>query len=214
MTFHPFGDSALLINFEQKIEEAINAKVIALAEAIEAAAIPGLTFLTPAYCSLTVGYDPLKIGFGEFCQKIKPLAESLSGHFAIKKNRVLEIPVNYAEPHCLDMAEVVQQTGLSASEIIERHTSIEYRVYMMGFLPGFVYLGSLPEQLYCTRKAKPRLRVPARSVGLAGQQTGIYPSEAPGGWQIIGRTPVNIFDGKKDNPFYFQAGDIVKFYAE
>ncbi len=213
MTFHPFGDSALLINFEQKIDEVINARVIALAEAIEAAPILEATFITPAYCSLAVGYDPLKIGFEDFSKKIKSLTPTDPSHFATKKDRVLEIPVYYSEPHCLDMSEVMQQTGLLAPEIIEWHTSVEYRVYMMGFLPGFVYLGSLPKQIYCSRKTTPRLKVPAQSVGLAGQQTGIYPSEAPGGWQIIGRTPQKIFDSGKQNPFYFMTGDIVKFYA-
>ncbi len=109
--------------------------------------------------------------------------------------------------------EVRKQTGLSPKSIIEIHTSITFQVYMLGFLPGFVYMGSLPESLSCARKPKPRLRVPPRSVGLAGLQTGIYPSEAPGGWQIIGKTPLNIFDGKNENPFLFKAGDQVKFHA-
>jgi len=212
MTFFPFGDSALLINFEQKISADINAEVTALAAAIKSARFPETTFITPAYCSLTVGFNPFKTSFDIFCEKIKTLHKSLSGHFPEGENRHLEIPVSYAGSHCPDMAEVEKQTGLSAAEIIELHTSVEYRVFMMGFVPGFVYLGSLPGQLYCTRKTKPRLRVPEQSVGLAGNQTGIYPSAAPGGWQIIGRTPFKIFDGTKENPFYFQTGDIVTFY--
>ncbi len=213
MTIHPFGDSALLLNFEQQIEEGIHAKVMATAEAIKQSRWPELTFLTPSYCSLTVGFDPKKISSSAFQEKIELLDIGNNSPFSNTNNKVIEVPVHYGGTVGPDITEVEEFTGLTTDEIIALHTSVEYKVYMIGFLPGFPYMGRLPKKLHCPRKAKPRLRVPAQSVGLAGMQTGIYPSEAPGGWQIIGRTPLKIFEGSQGNPFYFKAGDTVKFYA-
>lgn len=213
MTIKLFGDGAILIDFEQKIEEEINATVIALQKTIETEALPGVTFCIPAYCSLTVGYDRTVTRFDVLKDKIKKLAASRAGKKSGFNKRTLNIPVCYEGKFALDFADLAKQTGLTRAEIIALHTSTPFRVYMLGFLPGFAYLGRLPEQLFCTRKTTPRLRVPARSVGLAGFQTGIYPSEVPGGWQIVGQTPVQVFDGEKENPFLFQAGDEVNFYA-
>lgn len=210
MKFHPYGDSAVLINFEQRIDPAVNAKVIALSNALGNAEIKGLINCIPAYCSITATYNPLKISYNELCKLIEKLAEK-SSELTNIKSRNLSIPVCYDENYSLDWKEVEKQTGLTSKKIIDIHTSITFQVYMLGFLPGFVYMGSLPESISCSRKTKPRLRVPPRSVGLAGLQTGIYPSEAPGGWQIIGRTPLNIFDGSKEDPFVFRAGDKVTF---
>lgn len=212
MHFQPYGDRALLINFEQKIDPEINAAVIDLERAVTAGHIPGITFCIPAYCSLTVGYDPGVLSFEELCQKIRDL--NIEGQKKeLKPPRSLHIPVCYEEPYALDFAEVCQQTGLSREEVIDLHTRTHFRVYMLGFLPGFAYMGRLPEALFCPRKTTPRLRVPAQSVGLAGFQTGIYPSEAPGGWQIIGRTPLKVFDGAQEDPFLFRPGDEVVFEA-
>jgi inhibitor of KinA len=211
--FHAFGDRALLINFEQKIDPGINAAVIALEQAIEAAAIPGITFCIPAYCSLTVGYDPAVLSYQNICTQIRTLMTDNRSKKDLPSSRKLEIPVCYEEPYSLDFPDLTQQTGLSREEIIEFHTSIPFRVYMLGFLPGFAYMGRLPDALFCSRKKTPRLRVPAQSVGLAGFQTGIYPSEAPGGWRIIGRTPWKIFDGGKEDPFLLRPGDEVVFVA-
>ena len=126
-------------------------------------------------------------------------------------SRFIEIPVCYETPYALDMGEVKEKTGLNAQEIIDTHCQETYKVYMLGFVAGFAYLGSLPKQLFCPRKTEPRKEVLAGSVGLAGLQTGIYPANAPGGWQIIGRTPVPTFNPKADNPTLFKAGDSVKF---
>ena len=213
MTFHPYGDSAILINFEQKIDIRTNAKVTDLAKAIEAKQIKGITFYIPAYCSLTIGFDRNQITFEELCQQIKKLAQNNKKQSNPIKSQLLNIPVCYEAPYALDFLDVMEQTGLSKKEIIDLHCGIRFRVYMLGFLPGFAYMGRLPDVLFCHRKTNPRLRVPALSVGLAGFQTGIYPCEAPGGWQIIGRTPISVFDGKKERAFLFQVGDEVQFYS-
>ncbi|MEM1120715.1 MAG: 5-oxoprolinase subunit PxpB [Bacteroidota bacterium] len=244
-----YGDQALLVNFEQRIDPAINAAVIALQNAIEQAQIDGVTFQIPAYCSLTVGYDPSKIEFAVLsevvrqigaglverasaCPVTKALAfdpscggkskDLLTGRTKVSRNgfgtscstsRLLRIPVCYEPPYALDLEDLSTQKGISQEDIINLHTSQTFKVYMLGFLPGFVFMGKLPNALQCNRKVTPRLRVPPSSVGIAGLQTGIYPTESPGGWQIIGRTPLTIFDPKKEQPFYFRAGDEVQFYA-
>lgn len=209
MTFHPFGDRALLINFSQRIDNQINQQVIHLAQAIEKANIEGVQYTIPAYCSLTIGYDPRIISDVLLKNRISNI-EILD--VSTSSPRLIRIPVCYEPPYALDMEEVSQQTGLTIAEIIKHHSETTYRVFMLGFLPGFSYLGTLPNALRVTRKANPRLQVPKNSVAIAGLQTGIYPSAAPGGWQIIGRTPVNVFAGKNDDPFMLQAGDEVQFY--
>lgn len=212
MQFKAFGDRAILIELEQKIDPRVNEQVIQIDRALRSAQFPGVTFSIPAYCSLTIGYDPSVTTFEGLRETIRSLAEQIEHHHPEAQGRTLRIPVCYQSPHALDMEEVARHTGLRQADIIDRHVSCRYRVYMLGFLPGFPYMGRLPEQLACPRKATPRLRVPARSVGLAGFQTGIYPSEGPGGWQIIGRTPLPVFDKDKETPFLFQPGDHVKFY--
>lgn len=209
MTFHKLGACALLINFPQYIDNQINTQVICLAQAIEKANITGINYLIPAYCSLTIGYQSNEISF----EVLKKIISNID----IKEQEnttphLVKIPVCYEPPYALDLTEVSQQTGLSTKQIIDLHTSTTYRVFMLGFLPGFPYLGTLSESLKVSRKANPRTHVPKNSVAIAGLQTGIYPNEAPGGWQIIGQTPINVFDGKKVAPFLLRPGDQVQFY--
>jgi inhibitor of KinA len=206
----PYGDSAILINLDQIIDETINEKAIAIARSIEEKNITGLTFIIPAYCSITVGYNPLEIGYELLKTKVEESCKNSNPDKLVSKK--WKIPVCYDLDFALDMEDVTVLTGLSKNEIIEAHTGIEYRVYMLGFLPGFAYMGKTVEQLYCNRKATPRKKVSERSVGLAGNQTGIYPVDAPGGWQIIGSTPIDIFNKVKERPFLFSPGDKVKFY--
>ena len=132
---------------------------------------------------------------------------------AQKAARQLKIPVCYELPYALDLLELSKAKGLSVDKIIELHTSQTYKVYMLGFMPGFTFMGKIVPALACKRKLNPRLQVPASSVGIAGFQTGIYPTTSPGGWQILGRTPLKIFNPQKENPFLFQAGDEVTFYS-
>jgi len=212
MTFHPFGDSALLINFEQKIDTHINQKVIGLAQKIQSSNWQEIIFLTPAYCSLTIGYNSEIISYARLVKKVKIILDK-STSAPDQQSRTLKIPVCYVDEFALDMVDIMAKTDLPKEQIIMTHTSRIYHIYMLGFIPGFPYMGTLPDALNCSRKEIPRLRVPAQSVGIAGNQTGIYPLEAPGGWQIIGKTPVNIFDGRKEQPFLFKAGDNVIFEA-
>ena len=194
----PYGDQALLINFEQKIDPAINATVIDLQQWIEAAKIEGIQFMIPAYCSLTIGFDQKVIDQKVLITVIRQLAfEAVNTNKTVesskKSNRLLRIPVCYETEYGLDLLELSEEKGISIEEIIALHTGQIYQVYMLGFLPGFVFMGKIPETLQCSRKITPRLQVPASSVGIAGFQTGIYPTNSPGGWQILGQTPLKIF---------------------
>jgi inhibitor of KinA len=206
MTIQPFGDRALLINWEQRIDPELNATVQAWQQAIEQAAFKGVAYSIPAYCSLTVVFNPLQIAFRTLAEQIQAI--EIPGQSIRHTGRTLEIPVDY---NGADLPEVAQRTGLSEAEVIELHTNRPYRVYLIGFLPGFPYLGPLPEALHCPRKQTPRQSVPAGAVGLAGAQTGIYPFEAPGGWQIIGQTPLKVFDAEAQDPFLLRPGDTVIF---
>lgn len=208
----PFGDRALLINFEQRIDRNIHQQVLALHHALEKT--EGIRFMIPAYCSLTIAFDPQIITTSALHKRIHDSFEEtvLNTHLVPgTSHRVLDIPVCYDPEFSPDLEEVSRQTGKSIDDILDAHLNIEFYVYMLGFMPGFAYMGDMPEELCCQRKSTPRTRVPAESVGLAGTQTGIYPFESPGGWQIIGRTPVKIFDAAKEEPGILRAGDIVKF---
>jgi KipI family sensor histidine kinase inhibitor len=213
MNYLLYGDSAMLINFEQKIDELINQKVMALHQALSVSGIEGVTFLIPAYCSLTVGFDNAVTSFEELKSTIDSFANEEMNHLSSTSSRLVHIPVCYESPFKLDMLEVMEHTQLSRQSIISLHTSITFRVYMLGFVAGFAYMGTLPEVLKCPRKEVPRLKVPEGSVGLAGLQTGIYPTEAPGGWQIIGKTPLKMFDHDQPSPSLLQPGDQVQFKA-
>ncbi len=209
MIFKPFGDSALLIEFEQKITTEINQMVNALCKAIDNETITGIDICIPAYCSVTVLFNPLEISYRTLCRQISNLDFKISKKTIV---RTLNIPVCYHKSFSLDFDILQKQTKLKKEEMIEIHKNGTYRVYMMGFLPGFAYIGKLPEALHCKRKANPRQNIPAGSVGIAGQQTGIYPGKSPGGWQIIGRTPLPVFQPESINPFLFKPGDIIKFH--
>lgn len=214
ITFHPFGSRALLIKWEQRIDPEINRQVIQLANSIEGAAIAGVQYCIPAYCSLTVGYHPEQITFPALREHIFSLAtEANALSTALAPPRQITIPVCYEDEFAPDIDWLSKHSGLAKEYIISLHTSTVFRVYMIGFLPGFPYMGTLPEVLNAPRKATPRKRVPPGSVAVAGLQTGIYPFESPGGWQLIGRTPLKLFDPERETPFYLQAGDEVRFQA-
>lgn len=208
----PLGDRALLVNFEQVIDPDIHRQVIDLSAKIEGKAIDGISFVQPAYCSLTVGYNPEEIRY----QVLKPILMDLlkqpPSDFELP-SRLLTLPVCYEEPFSLDLLQLSKVSGLKSNEIIKLHTAETYRTYLLGFLPGFPYLGVLPKPLQFPRKNSPRLNVPERSVGIAGEQTGIYPTQSPGGWNILGSTPLPIFNSEWDNQFLLKPGDRVKFHA-
>lgn len=211
MDFYPLGDRALLINFKQEIDINIHHDIEKLSQYLKYKNIEGVEYFIPAYCSLTVGYDVQKWNYPDLVERIKRFAEKSTNRQEPTGRREWIIPVCYDDEFALDLTDVATEKQTDKSQIIEWHLSKKYLVYMLGFLPGFVYLGDLPKVLFCRRKIEPRRKVPAHSVAIAGGQTGIYPSAAPGGWQIIGRTPVPTFYPINDEPFLLQMGDLVRF---
>lgn len=204
----PYGDSALLINFEQVISADVNDEVVRLYRQLLETDISGVVSVIPSYCSITIKFvSPLTF---------KGLNDSINYLNKFNQRNDLEvfkevfIPVCYHESVALDKQRIEDHTRLSWSEIIKLHSENIYRVYMLGFTPGFPYLGGLHESLVTPRLDTPRLHVPKGSVGLANNQTGVYPSESPGGWQIIGRTPLSLFKPEKE--FLLSIGDRVRFY--
>lgn len=209
MIILPYGDSALLINLDQRIDEVVNTQVICMDEVIRD--LPGVTFTIPAYCSLTVGFDRDLTSFSSLKDIIATL--NLKPEKQTVESDLYHIPVCYEAPYSPDMEGVMEFTGLTAQEIIAKHTEVSFRVFMIGFVAGFAYMGSLPKALYCPRKTHPRKLVHEGSVGLAGHQTGIYPTDAPGGWQLIGKTPVPTFRPNDSTPTLLNPGDYVQFKA-
>lgn len=207
-----YGESALLVNFEQRIDLNINQAVLNLSNQLQALNLTGYKYSIPGYCSLTVIFDPMVSSHEDFFEVIKSLDGSTKSKEQL--NLHLIIPVCYEPELALDILELSKVLQLSKEELIQKHTQHQYNIYMMGFLPGFAYMGILDENLKTSRKAKPRLKVPAGSVAIAGLQTGIYPIDSPGGWNIIGKTPIPTFDtAQDDDPFLFSLGTQVRFRA-
>lgn len=203
----PLTDSSILLTLGNHIDPALNRRAHALAGRLAAHPLEGVLETVPGYASLTVHYDPLLLAHAE-------VAEWLASHLAAETEstprpaRTIEIPVNYDGP---DLLFVAQHCNLTIPEVIRLHSAAEYTVAMMGFLPGFPYLGGLPEQLHVPRRASPRTRIPAGSVAIAGAQAGIYPQESPGGWQLLGHTETPLYNPHCDPPFLLAPGDIVRF---
>jgi len=204
------GDSALLVEFEDRIDPVVNACAIALANAIDAAHLAGVRDVVATYRSVAVYFDPLHTSRNGLLDLIE--SERVRLRPLVEVREPIRIPVCYGEDFGPDLAAVAAFGGLAPAEVIRRHVSRRYRVYMLGFVPGFAYLGIVDRAIAAPRRAQPRLRVPAGSVGIAGSQTGIYPTDTPGGWQLVGRTPVRPFDQSRSEPFLLKAGDEVEFY--
>ena len=202
------GDSALLLELDDVIDAEVNARAIAIAAAVEAAGIAGVRSVVPTYRSVAVFFDPLLTDPTLVAHVLRTAGE---GTGAVAEGRLVEVPVVYGGVDGPDLEDVAARAGLSVQDVVERHAAVEYRVYMLGFLPGFAYMGNVDPGIAAPRKPKPRLKVPAGSVGIAGQQTGIYPCESPGGWQVIGRTPVPVFDAARTPAAMFVPGDRVRF---
>jgi len=207
----PFGDTALVVEFGNVISLEINAKVIALSEAAKEAEIEGVEELVPTYRSLLVRYNPLRTSYEQLVFCIKDIERMLKEPSAEVKGRRITIPVVYGSEYGPDLTHVARFHRLSEKQVIKLHSEREYRVYMIGFVAGFPYLGEVPDEIATPRLETPRLKVPAGSVGIAEKQTGIYPCEAPGGWQIIGKTPIKLFNLLQQPPALLKPGDIVKF---
>ncbi|RPJ58957.1 MAG: 5-oxoprolinase subunit PxpB, partial [Acidobacteria bacterium] len=189
----PAGDSGLVIEYGDRIDPAVNRRVRELFLALDQAAVPGVVDLVPTYRSLLVCYDPLAVSLGALSERVLDL-DARRGELALAPPHVIDIPTVYGGEFGPDLGFVAQHNGLTEREVVEIHASADYLVYMMGFSPGFPYLGGMSERIAAPRLKTPRTAIPAGSVGIAQQQTGIYPVESPGGWQLIGRTPVRLFD--------------------
>ncbi|MCI6869667.1 MAG: 5-oxoprolinase subunit PxpB [Selenomonadales bacterium] len=212
--FLPAGDSAIAVEFGREIDLNINNQVAAMRTVIEAAIdegkLKGIVELVPTYGSLLVVYDQLAVGYVGLIEQLKILAEGLEG-VEIPDREVVEIPVVYGGEYGPDLGIVAQLNSLSEDEVIKRHSEAEYPIYMLGFVAGFPYLGGMDKSIAAPRKQTPRLKIPAGSVGIAGQQTGIYSVESPGGWQIIGRTPLKLYDVDREKPILLRAGQSIRF---
>lgn len=208
--FLPAGDAALVIELGDTIDPETNGRVHALARALQELAAPGLGEAVPSYRSLLLHYDPLALSYTEV-QSLAATALRRCQECPGPEPRTVVIPTVYGGEFGPDISYVASSHGLSVEEVIRLHSEAAYTVYMLGFTPGFPYLGGLPAQLATPRLATPRTAVPAGSVGIAGPQTGIYPLSTPGGWQIIGRTPCVLFDPLRDPPALLQPGDRVRF---
>ncbi len=206
----PLGDSALSLELGAGIDPQLNARVHALAAQLMAAPLPGVREVTPTYAALLVHYDPLLLDYAAVRDWALGLAVDLPEEVP-GLERVIEIPVRYGGEDGPDLDFVARHTGLTPAEVVRIHTSAEYRVYMMGFTPGFAYLGGLDARIAAPRLETPRTLIPAGSVGIAGLQTGIYPLASPGGWRLIGRSGLRLFDPAADPPCRLAPGDVVKF---
>ena len=207
----PIADQAVAIDFGEVIDEAINARVTALAARVRQNQVEGVTSLVPTYRALTVGYDSTQTRQQTLIATLTALLSQPDA--PAERVRLWEIPVNYGGANGVDLEWLAQTHGLSPQEVITRHTAASYRVYMMGFMPGFAYLGGLDPLLHTSRRESPRLKVPQGSISIGGMQTAVGSVEAPSGWHLIGRTPVRSFDPQRAQPFLFSAGDRVKFSA-
>lgn len=205
------GDCAVTVAFAQEISEETNRKLRYLAAGIEKAALRGLRETVPTFCSLTVYYDPLLLSQRRLEKHIRRLLASYREGKAAGK-RVFRIPVCYEGEYAPDMADVCRMTGLTKEQVVGLHSSADYLIYMLGFLPGFPYLGGLEERLAVPRLDNPRTSIPPGAVGIGGKQTGIYPLASPGGWRLIGRTPVKLYDPQRQDPILYRAGDYIRFY--
>lgn len=206
----PLGDSGVTIEFGNEIDPEINARAIAFAKTVAGQHWSGILDIVPTYRSVTIHFDPLHWNSAMLTRKLKTLPQR-DPKLAVSEGRFHEIPVLYGGEWGPDLEEVARCSGLQPDEVIALHTSMPYRVYMLGFSPGFPYLGLVPEQLAIPRRSTPRTKVPAGSVGIADRQTGIYPTATPGGWQLIGRTPIAVYWKNETNPFLLQPGDRVRF---
>jgi inhibitor of KinA len=210
-TFLLMGDRGLLLEFGDEISAEVNDKVRKMALALQAETVKGIIEVVPTYRSLLVLYNPLIIPLEDLKRRLKQLEEGLKG-ILFPHPKLTKIPVLYGETFGPDLEKVAKYVHLTPEEVIRLHCSKPYFIYMIGFMPGFPYMGELPDALITPRLKTPRLSVPAGSVAIAQKQTGIYPVESPGGWQILGRTPVKLFNPEKEPPALLRMGDRVQFY--
>jgi inhibitor of KinA len=219
-SIYPLGNNALIIDFGNEINRELNKEVLHLFRTLKELSIPYVTDIVPAYSSLAVYYDVVallvKVTNTTVFEHVAGILEGIIEEqiqSPVSKGRIIKVPVCYSLKYALDIEEIAEQKCCSVEEIIGLHTAITYTVFMIGFLPGFAYMGIIDEKLQMPRKQTPRANVEGGSVGIAGRQTGIYPMTSPGGWQIIGKTPLQLFNKMETTPTLFQPGDEVQFYS-
>lgn len=217
-SFYPLGDCAVVVKLGREIDMKTHQKVNQFTKKLSQNPFVGMIELVPAFSTVTVYYEPLKIHvrqdsspYQTVCDILKKTGLELD-NIEVSGKHTIDIPVCYGDDFGPDLAFVAKYNGLDDDEVVRIHTGRQYPVFMIGFVPGFPYLGGLSERIAAPRKTKPRQKVPAGSVGIAGTQTGIYPIESPGGWQIIGRTPMSLFRPQLNSPSLLQIGDMVRFY--
>ena len=208
----PIGDSGIRICFGSAVSPELHQQMIALKKRLESKQFPWIIDIIPSYTTLTIIYSPVDITYQKAC---KQLEEILFDDREKEANDsiIYHIPVCYESPYELDLEEVARKNHLTKDKVIELHMNQTYYIYFLGFLPGFAYLGGMDRRIATPRLETPRLEVPAGSVGIAGEQTGIYPVNSPGGWRIIGRTPVRLYDRGRIPPALLLPGNYVRFYA-
>ena len=204
------GDSSLLIQFGQEIDPAINRRISATVQMMREQHIEGVTDIIPSFCALLINYDPRVVSYDDLKHRMEQLLKIEISEGEHKK-KVYEIPVCYGGEYGPDIANIAEHAGLTEEEVIKIHSGTDYLIYMLGFLPGFTYLGGLDERIHTPRLANPRIKISAGSVGIGGSQTGIYPMDSPGGWQLMGMTPVKTYDPERDVPILVEAGDYIRF---
>lgn len=203
------GDTALTVELGDTVDPAINARVIALDRALADAGLAGLVETVPTYRSLQIHYDPEAISAETLIAAVERLAVGLDD--TPVPGRRWTVPVAYGGQHGIDLEAVAERTGLTADQVIERHMAGDYRVYMIGFQPGFTYLGGLDPKLHLPRRETPRLKTPAGTISIGGIQAAVASIEAPSGWHLLGQTPVRAFDAGRADPFLFRPGDRIRF---
>lgn len=208
--FIPAGDKSVVMEFGNSIKPEINAKIRNMVMAIDEGNLKGISEIIPTYRSILIIYNPLLIEYNSLIEYLKETSSSL-GEETDNEARIVELPTVYGGEYGPDIEFVASHNNLTVDEVIKIHSSTDYLLYMLGFTPGFGYLGGMSKDIETPRLQVPRTKIPAGSTGIAGSQTGIYPIDSPGGWQLIGRTPVKLYDPLGTPPILLNAGDYVRF---